>query len=126
MAKVYILFEYSEIVKGIENDISHVLMNLIINSTQAIENHGEIMIRTYLNKKEKEIVVEIEDTGMGIPEDIASKIGKESVTTKTIEEGTGLGLLLVYDIINLHYGSIDFTTEEGKGTTFRIALPIAS
>ena len=113
-------------VRGIENDISHVLMNLIINSTQAIENHGEITIRTYMTKEGNGITIEIEDTGVGIPEDIAEKIGKESVTTKPIEEGTGLGLILVYDIINLHYGSINFKTEEGKGTNFRITLPIAS
>ena len=113
-------------VRGIENDISHVFMNLIINSTQAIEEIGEISIRTYLTEEGEGIVVEIEDNGVGIPEEIAEKIGKESVTSKPIEEGTGLGLLLVYDIINLHYGTINFITEEGKGTTFRITLPIAS
>ena len=113
-------------VRGIENDISHVFMNLIINSTQAIEESGEISIRTYLTEEGRGVVVEIEDTGVGIPEKIAEKIGKESVTSKPIEEGTGLGLLLVYDIISLHYGTINFTTEEGKGTTFRITLPIAS
>ncbi|MFW9852857.1 MAG: PAS domain S-box protein [Candidatus Thorarchaeota archaeon] len=113
-------------VRGIENDISHVLMNLIINSTQALGNHGEITVRTYITEEGNGITIEIEDTGFGIPEDIAEKIGKESVTTKPIEEGTGLGLLLVYDIINLHYGSISFTTEEGKGTNFRITLPLAS
>jgi PAS domain S-box-containing protein len=113
-------------VRGIENDISHVLMNLIINSTQAIENHGEITVRTYITEEGNGVTIEIEDTGEGIPQDIAEKIGVESVTTKPIEEGTGLGLLLVYDIINLHYGTINFKTEEGKGTIFRITLPIAS
>ena len=113
-------------IKGIENDISHVFMNLIINSTQAMEDYGEIIISVYLTEDKKNVVVEIEDSGQGIPEEIAEKIGKESVTSKPIEEGTGLGLILVYDIIKMHYGSINFTTEEGKGTIFRITLPLAS
>ncbi|MHA1302494.1 MAG: two-component system sensor histidine kinase NtrB [Candidatus Heimdallarchaeaceae archaeon] len=111
-------------VKGIEADIAHVFMNLIVNSAQAIEEKGSIEIRVSEINNGSNVLIEIEDDGSGIPPEIADKIGKESITTKPPEEGTGLGLMWVYDVIQQHYGSISFKSEPGKGTIFRIKLPI--
>ncbi|MBY9001775.1 MAG: PAS domain S-box protein [Candidatus Heimdallarchaeota archaeon] len=111
-------------IKGVENDISHIFMNLIVNSTQAIDIEGKIRINVTSDQDEKNIIVEIEDDGIGMPTDIVEKIGKESFTTKSIEEGTGLGLLWVYEIMGQHFSNISFITEEGKGTSFKLIFPI--
>jgi len=123
--KVRYLTDETIKIKGVESDIAHVFMNLIINAVQAIKDKGEIEIRISKLSSRK-VFIEIQDNGSGIPPDIADKIGKETVTTKSPEVGTGLGLLWVYDTIHQHYGTIDFETKLGKGTTFRIALPIAN
>ncbi|MHA1347676.1 MAG: PAS domain S-box protein [Candidatus Heimdallarchaeaceae archaeon] len=118
------LAQIPTMVKGIENDISHVFMNLIVNATQAIDTEGEIKISVFLDDNSDHIIIEIEDDGKGMSNDIAEKIGKESFTTKSIDEGTGLGLLWVYEIMDQHFSKISFETEEDKGTKFKLVFPI--
>ncbi len=111
-------------VKGIFSDLSHVFMNLIINSTQAIDGKGKIEIELSEIENEQKVVIKVKDDGVGIPEDVARKIGREAITTKEPEEGTGLGLLWVYEIVKQHFGTINFESEKDKGTTFTIILPV--
>jgi signal transduction histidine kinase len=68
--------------------------------------------------------VEVSDTGVGIPPENLSKIFDPFFTTKPVGVGTGLGLSLAYGIIEKHHGRIDVVSEPGKGTTFRIWLPV--
>ena len=97
-------------------------MNLLVNAAQAIKDSGEIFIRTW--QANGNVVIEIEDTGSGIPANIISKIFDPFFTTKEIGKGAGLGLSLSYGIINKHKGDLKVKSVVGKGTTFAITLPI--
>ncbi len=108
-------------------DINQVLLNLIVNAAHAIEEkggeRGTITIRTRLNGDR--VAVEISDTGMGIPEDVAQNIFDPFFTTKEVGKGTGQGLAIAHSIIcEKHGGALTYETKAGQGTTFRIELPV--
>ncbi|OAG26746.1 sensor histidine kinase [Thermodesulfatator autotrophicus] len=115
-----ILPEEEVFVKGNFNQLQQVLINIITNAIQAMNKGGKLEIR--VKKKDYQAVIEISDTGPGIPEDIRKKIFDPFFTTK--EKGTGLGLSVSYSIIQKHKGQIEVESEEGKGTIFRILLPV--
>ncbi|MBF0479455.1 MAG: PAS domain S-box protein [Candidatus Omnitrophica bacterium] len=102
--------------------IGQVFMNLLINAVQAIDEQGQITVSTYL--KNNFAVVEIADTGRGIPADVRGNIFEPFYTTKKTGESTGLGLSISLEIINRHQGKIDLESEIGKGTTFIVRLPV--
>ncbi len=102
--------------------INQVFMNLIVNAIQAIEDSGTIEIKTYIENEY--LVVEIKDSGQGIPEELQDKIFEPFFTTKEIGKGTGLGLAISYTIIKNHKGQIKLISEIGKGTSFFVFLPI--
>lgn len=101
--------------------LNQVFMNLLMNAVQAIKDHGRITIRTGQN--EKEIWVEVEDTGCGIKPEHLSRIFDPFFTTKPVGSGTGLGLSLSYGIVQEHCGRIEVKSEPGKGSVFRVVLP---
>jgi len=104
------------------SQLNQVFMNLLVNASQAIETKGAITIRT--GAIEDQVWIEISDTGMGIlPENIKS-IFDPFFTTKPVGKGTGLGLSVSYNIIQKHHGRIEVESEVGKGSTFRVWLPI--
>lgn len=102
------------------NLIKQAILNVIINAEQAMENGGELMIRT--SKDKNDIQIDITDTGTGIPKNIIDKIFQVYFSTK--KTGTGLGLPTTKRIIEDHKGVISVYSEEGKGTRFSIRLPI--
>jgi two-component system NtrC family sensor kinase len=102
--------------------MGQVFMNVLINAVQAIKEKGVITIRTYAD--EKNVCVEISDTGKGIHPEILSKIFDPFYTTKKVGEGTGLGLSISYELVKKHNGDIAVKSEAGKGTTFIVSLPI--
>lgn len=104
------------------SQINQVILNLLVNAAQAIEEFGKIYIRT--GYESNWVWFEVEDTGKGIPPDIQSKIFDPFFTTKPVGKGTGLGLSLSYKIIQDHQGKVDMQSTEGKGTKFRVSLPI--
>lgn len=108
---------------GVENDIIHVFLNLLINAIQSMEGK-EGVLGVCVRIVEAMAEVAITDSGGGIPEDIKSQIGRESVTTKSPSEGTGLGLLSVFDIVRAHKGLIGFESNDLQGTTFTVRLPL--
>ncbi|MFH1024866.1 MAG: ATP-binding protein [Planctomycetota bacterium] len=97
------------------------LLNLILNGIEAMPTGGELMIRTYPGENGA-VVVEIIDTGEGIAPDRRAKIFRAYFSTK--KGGTGLGLATTKRIIEEHDGTIEFHSEMGKGTSFKITLPI--
>ncbi len=102
--------------------LNQVFMNLLVNAAQAIENYGEIRIRTW--STDGSIFASVTDTGCGIPPENIQKIFEPFFTTKEVGKGTGLGLSIVYDIVKKHNGEITVQSEIGKGTTFEVSIPV--
>jgi signal transduction histidine kinase len=105
------------------NQINQVFLNILVNAIQAIGDDSEITIKTYPN--ENNAIIEISDTGMGIPQENLDKIFEPGFTTKKSGVGTGLGLSIVKQILDKHSGKIQLKSELGKGSTFTIFLPIS-
>lgn len=109
--------------------LQQVIMDILVNARWAIKKFpgrgGIITIQTRYDLEREQVHIDITDTGIGIPKENIDKIFEPFFTTKTVGEGTGLGLSVVYNIINAHNGSIAAESEVGKGTTFRIGLPVA-
>lgn len=108
------------------NQIQQVLINLLVNALDAIGNGGgeiKVETKTEHNDTEKSIVMSVSDTGCGMSREQQSKIFEPFFTTKG-QKGTGLGLAVVWGIIDKHHGTIDVKTEPGKGTTFTMTLPV--
>ena len=105
--------------------IIQVLMALTINSIDAMEAGGRLTIRTMTGRRRMdEVIVEVEDTGPGIPGAMQSKIFEPFFTTKAPGRGTGLGLSICYGIVEEHRGRIEVDSQLGRGATFRVHLPI--
>jgi two-component system NtrC family sensor kinase len=102
--------------------LHQVLVNLIVNSIQAMPEGGRLTIQTFAQGDHVSLVVE--DTGIGMSEEVLKKIFIPFFTTKDIDEGTGLGLSVVHGIITSHGGSIDVQSTVGSGTRFAIHLPL--
>jgi two-component system, NtrC family, sensor kinase len=109
-------------VECMPSQLNQVFMNMLVNAAQAIEQKGVITVRTGNNGDE--VWVEVEDTGKGIPPENLSRIFDPFFTTKPIGKGTGLGLSLSYGIVQKHHGRIEVKSEVGKGSTFRVWLPV--
>lgn len=119
----------------IVDEFNQVMLNLIINAAHAIESVlskevagsklGTITIRT--RHDGTHAVIEVEDTGAGIPTEIRDRVFDPFFTTKAMGKGTGQGLAIVYKVVvKNHCGSVDFTSEVGRGTVFRLRLPLAT
>ena len=102
--------------------INQVVMNLLVNAAHAIEQRGTITVRTGCDATQAWI--EVSDTGRGIAPAAMPRIFEPFYTTKPVGKGTGLSLSLSYDIVKKHGGRIDFSSEVGVGTTFRVSLPL--
>ncbi len=99
-------------------------MNFAINAQQAMgEKGGNLIIRTHQND-EGAIVVEVEDDGPGIPQEIRGNIFEPFFTTKPAGQGTGLGLSVTYGIVRDHGGNIRIEDPPGGGTRFVVTLPM--
>jgi signal transduction histidine kinase len=112
------------------SDLNQVLLNLLVNASHAISDvhkktgeMGHITVRTC--RQDGAAVITISDTGGGIPAAVREKVFEPFFTTKEIGRGTGLGLAIARTIIvDKHEGSLSFETQEGKGTTFSVRLPV--
>ncbi|MGA1797123.1 MAG: sensor histidine kinase, partial [bacterium] len=127
--KTEVVKEYGELppITCVVQKISQVFMNLLANAAQAIEKKGVIRIFTrYLKEGIGKGCIEarVSDDGAGIPKKHLTRIFDPFFTTKQDAGGTGLGLKITYDIIKAHGGTIRVESEEGKGTTFIIRLPL--
>jgi two-component system NtrC family sensor kinase len=104
------------------NQIQQVFMNILLNAADAMPAGGTLTITS--NPEDSFVQVRFADTGIGIPENNLNRIFDPFFTTKADKKGTGLGLAVSYGIIDRHRGQIDVQSEEGKGTTFTIKLPL--
>jgi two-component system cell cycle sensor histidine kinase/response regulator CckA len=138
-SNVKLQVDYGRDLWPVKTDLSQleqVLINLCVNARDAMPDGGVITLRTRNLKADEAadfnysdlpnedlVLVEVADNGTGIPPEIMDKIFEPFFTTKEVGKGTGLGLAMVYGIINQSGGHIHPESEVGKGTTFRIFLP---
>ena len=122
--KADIVREYGDLppVECLPSQLNQVFMNLLVNAAHAIPERGVITIRT--SRDDEHVSIAISDTGTGMTPDIVRRIFDPFFTTKPVGQGTGLGLSVSHGIVERHRGAIDVTSEPGRGTTFRIRLPI--
>jgi GAF domain-containing protein len=104
-----------------EGQLRQVFLGLASNALDAMEGRGRLTIRT--RRVRREIEIEFEDEGPGIPDDIAPRIWDPFFTTKPPGQGTGLGLAIAQGIVTDHGGRIEMQTHVGKGSIFRVVLP---
>jgi two-component system NtrC family sensor kinase len=106
------------------SQMQQVIINLVMNGAEACQNKGRGTVKISTRHENDSVVIEISDTGDGIPEELMSKIFDPFFTTKEEGKGVGLGLSVVYGIVDAHGGDIEVSSKVGQGTTFKITLPI--
>lgn len=128
--------EGMEKVMVIPQDLSRAILNVVNNAYYAIkqrtvkeqEEQNESYVPTLsvaVSTESGKLVIVISDNGTGIPADIRERLFRETITTKPIGQGTGLGMQITHDIIvNNHHGEITIASEEGEGTSFTFLIPI--
>ncbi|MDD3375191.1 MAG: PAS domain S-box protein [Candidatus Omnitrophica bacterium] len=118
------------VVKADKILLEQVFFNLFGNAFDAIEDKGEISIKTYITEDvqedKKEVIVEVSDTGSGMPKEVKDKIFEPFYTTKDPGKGTGLGLSTAYMILERHGAKITVESEVGKGSKFFVTIPVSS
>ena len=110
-------------VLGVEQKLQQVFLNLFLNAKDAMPKGGWLSITT--RAEEGQAVVEVSDTGSGIPSEYLARIYDPFFTTKAIGHGTGLGLSITYGIVREHDGTIDCDSSVGQGTRFTLRFPLA-
>ncbi|RQV98614.1 response regulator [bacterium] len=118
------LEEYIPVLRCDRTKISQALINLLMNARDAMPSGGKITIRTIFQKAENRVLLQVEDTGVGIPQEIQSKIFDSFFTTKPVGQGTGLGLTNVMETIQLYQGKIELSSVVNHGTTFSLYFPV--
>ena len=112
------------VINGDINSLVQVINNMISNAIQAYDGQKNKNIELILESKDNHVYISVKDYACGMPKKVQDKLFKEMITTKG-KHGTGLGLYMSYSTIKAHFnGDITFESEEGKGTTFTIILPI--
>lgn len=105
--------------------LQQAFLNLLNNALDATPSGGVIKVATKYESASNEIVFEISDTGSGMSEEVAAHIFDPLYTTKEKGHGTGLGLVIVKQVVREHNGHIEFDTKLGEGTTFRLKFPVS-
>jgi len=116
---------------GESNRLEQVFINLVLNARDAIEERrgrqaslaGQIRVRSWV--EDERVMVSVSDNGVGIPQEQRGQIFEPYFTTKDVGKGTGLGLSISYGIVRDYGGVIEVVSQEGQGTTFLLAFPMA-
>ncbi len=123
------------VIRGDRGGIEQVIMNLVVNARDAMPAGGALSIRTFVESTqestqaemsgalERQVVLEVSDTGCGMDEETVSKVFDPFFTTKEVGHGTGLGLSTVFDVVQRLDGHITVNSTPGEGTTFRVQFP---
>ncbi|MFW5950621.1 MAG: ATP-binding protein [Gemmatimonadota bacterium] len=121
---VQVVRDYGDLprVECYPNQLHQVFMNLIVNAAQAIPGNGTVTIRT--RREGDRVVIQVSDTGVGIPPENVDRIFDPGFTTKGTRMGMGMGLLITSQIVDRHAGRLMVESELGRGTTFTIELPV--
>nr|WP_242471064.1 ATP-binding protein [Thiocystis violacea] len=111
-----------QVLNGKPGEIKQVILNLLVNASQALADYGEIRLGT--RQLDGEVEFFIADTGTGIAQEHLERLFTPFFTTKPAGKGTGLGLSISRDIVTAHGGRIEVTSKLGEGSEFRVFLPI--
>ena len=111
-------------VSGDGSQLRQVVLNLVLNGAEAMPRGGVLRVGTRVRADDGKIQLEVQDHGEGIPESVLPNIFDPFFTTKGEGQGVGLGLAVVYGIVEAHLGEIEVVGEEGGGTTFHVTLPV--
>jgi two-component system NtrC family sensor kinase len=106
------------------SQMEQVVMNLVANAAEAMTGGGHVVVRTRRVPDAESVEIAVEDDGPGIPDEHLQRIFEPFFSTKEGGKSLGLGLAVVYGIVDAHHGEIDVASKVGKGTTFRITLPV--
>jgi two-component system, NtrC family, sensor kinase len=108
------------------SQMQQVVLNLIMNGAESTQKNGkgEVWVATRVDGASATVMLEVRDNGEGIPQEIMSKIFDPFFTTKEEGKGVGLGLAVVYGIVDAHHGDIEVKSQVGAGTVFRVNLPL--
>mgnify|MGYP000854768478 CR=1 FL=1 len=104
------------------SQLTQVLVNLVVNAVQAMPDGGRLIVQTRV--QDGQVFCTVEDTGVGMTEEVLNRLFVPFFTTKEVSQGTGLGLPVVHGIVASHGGMIEVASTPGKGTTFTVRLPI--
>jgi len=110
-------------VNGSRQGLQQVILNLITNAVHAMKDGGDLTVRAR-REGDGRVAIEVEDSGVGIPEEDLPRIFDPFFTTKEVGKGTGLGLSVSFGIIKKHGGRISVKSKVGQGTTFTVVLPV--
>jgi len=109
------------------SQMQQVFLNLLVNAAEAMPNGGRVTIHSHSPESAPEhLVVDVQDTGSGIPKELVNKIFDPFFTSKAVGKGTGLGLAVSYGIVKRHGGSIEVESTPGAGTLFSVWLPVVA
>jgi signal transduction histidine kinase len=114
----------STMMRGDSDLLKQAVLNLVNNAMDAMPNGGQLRVRVEKGRAEKgddRLILEVSDTGSGIPPELRDKVFQLYFTTKT--GGSGIGLAMTYRAVQLHNGTISFKSDAGSGTTFRLEFP---
>ena len=121
---VLMKIDENQIIHGNVNVLVQVVNNMISNAIQAYDGKHDQNIQLEISKDSGNVIFSVTDFAGGLPKEVQNRLFKEMVTTKG-KNGTGLGLYMSYSNIKAHFGGdITYKTEDGKGTTFNILIPI--
>ena len=122
LAKIELVFEAPEepaLIRGDADMLKQAILNLVTNALDAMKDGGHLRLRA--GREDDVVNLEVADDGPGIPPELRNKVFQLYFTTKP--KGSGIGLAMTYRAVQLHNGTIDFTSENGRGTTFRLQFP---
>jgi signal transduction histidine kinase len=123
LAKIELSFNspdpHPAVMRGDPDMLKQVVLNLVTNALDAMKEGGHLRLR--VARAEDSVTMEVADDGPGIPQNLRNKVFQLYFTTKP--KGSGIGLAMTYRAVQLHNGTIDFTSEDGQGTTFRLQFP---
>ncbi|MEO5360840.1 MAG: PAS domain S-box protein [Nitrospirota bacterium] len=106
------------------SDINQCLLQVITNAIDAVDQMGKVVVTTTFSKDDGYVWIDVRDYGKGMSEKVLQKVFHPFFTTKPVGSGTGIGLTITERIIKAHGGTIDICSEEGRGTTVRMRLPV--
>jgi PAS domain S-box-containing protein len=112
------------VVVGTEHKLQQVFLNLFLNARDAMPKGGWLSVAT--RTEGEKAIIELSDTGLGIPAEHLSRIYDPFFTTKSLGHGTGLGLSITYGIVREHHGTISVESSVGQGTRFTVSIPLAA